>query len=184
METTIGAAGPGRLSSVIASAAVIGWAVVLGIIHRLGASLDTPHIDLSSVAFGAPFLAAGAATLVGEVRRAPWIVAAGGLALIPMSLLTFSPVALPLLIPASFLLAHGLAPTEAWPRSALLAVTALAALILHDDPAEWQASDGSQRGASDIITASEAVLSLALSTSVIAVATIAPPRGFAGDSER
>jgi hypothetical protein len=113
------------------------------------------------------------------------MVAGAGLALGPMSLLSFSPAALPFLVPAGFLAWRGLSGTEPWPRSAgfaaavdaVLACGALAALFVHDDPADWYTADGTHHGSSDIITETEVLFSLSLSALVVLVAFAAPTPG-------
>lgn len=177
--------GPSRRGAVVAAGFVASWSVLLIVIHLMGSSEGTPHRLYASVAFGAPSLSIGLAVLAAEVRRTPWTVAAAGVALIPMGLGIFSLVGLPLVVPGSFLTWRGFVELESWPRTApitavalfALALGAIGALVLHDDPATWQTS-GATHYSSDIVTATEATISLGLSALVVAVATIAPPLGL------
>lgn len=81
----------------------------------------------------------------------------------------------PLLVPAGFLIryaiprvAHARAPEMA--RGAVIALGLIAAffmLLVHPDPVSWQSADGTTGGtSSDIITPTEATLSLLLSGAV------------------
>jgi hypothetical protein len=138
---------------------------------------------IASVAFGSAFFAVALAAVVGELQGRRWIVAAAGCALVGMILVTRSPGLAPLVIPAAFLVWRGFDDPAKWPRTAGLAaavdagfgVGAVLALVLHADPAEWMAN-GIHHGSSDIITRTEALISLVLSAMMVLAACFAPSR--------
>lgn len=133
---------------------------------------------LGSLALGAPVIATGVLALLALKERAILMVPAA-VALIPMSFLSFSGVTLPLLVPA-VMLAIGYARRSrdesiSWVQTVatvwivvMLLIAAVGALFVHQDPRQYT-TPTSEWGSSDIITALEALVSLALTaTSVVA----------------
>lgn len=168
-------------TSVVASGFVILWALALALIMRSVTVDGTPHRELASLAMGSAFGAVAVAVLIGEMRGVQWLPAAGGCALVAMSLVTFSPAAFPFLVPAWFLMWRGFTrPVEwSWPvvtvavGMVILAFGSVASLILRDDPAEWS-TGRAHHSSSNIITKTEATLSFSLSALVLTLAVVAP----------
>ena len=102
---------------------------------------------------------------------------AAGVALIPMSVLSF--VLLPLLIPAVLLIVRStrerLDPRDvAMPAIlALVLVGALAILVFHQDPVTWTSPEGGG-GSSDIVTMLEAATAISATAAVVLLAAFRP----------
>lgn len=161
---------------------VAGVAVML--IHSLGGG---PHDNgdpegwFASIGFAAPFIAAGLLAVLGAVVGAPWHWWTAGCALVPCSVVSI--VLFPLLGPAMLLVALGLAHGPSgrrWLGSVLAAtlVVSFGIIVFHQDPAEWSGPTGGG-GSSNIITTTEATLSVVTAICVLVVAwavAVASPR--------
>ena len=168
----------------ICSAFVLGWGVLLGSIVWFGSTGGEPQGSSRSVAFAAPFVCAALIILVGDWKRQDGLVAGAAMGLIGLSLLSFNPVAFPMLVPAALMFARSTTKTTQWTLPgvvwalvpAALLLGALAALIVHDDPARWQTPTGGLAGSSDIVTKTEVAISLGLSAAAALIAVFAPVR--------
>jgi hypothetical protein len=172
--------------TILAAAAFVAWwAGVIGTIAWFASENGEPQRRSGAVAFACAFVAVSLVSIIGLLWQRPWLLAASGLALMGMTVITFSPVAFPILLfPAAFLAGRGFASTDAWPGMAvvsavlagLLLFASLGALIFHDDAAEWTAPNGTHYGSSDIITRTEVAISLSFSAAAVAVAWFSVPR--------
>jgi hypothetical protein len=167
------------------AAFVAAWAVLIGSVVWLGSSDGEPQRRAGAIAFAGAFLAVAVVAGIGLFRDRPWFLATSGVALMAMTVITFSPVAFPILLfPAAFIVARGLSDTRGWPRdglvgamvSAVALFLALASLIFHEDSAEWITADGIHHGSSNVITRTEVLISLSLSAGAVAVAWLSPGR--------
>lgn len=151
----------------------------LAAIRFVGASPAEDGIEgaLGSLAFGAPVMATGALALLALRDRAVLLLPAA-VVLVPMSFLSFALVTLPLLVPAVMLSVgyrrrsrvestSGARATVTLWAVVLLLIAAVAALLVHQDPREYS-TPTSSGGTSDIITAVEALISLALTATSLA----------------
>jgi len=181
----IGRSPTGR-SVTIAAGVVIAAGVALGLVRYFGGVPPERGGEgaLGGTAFAAPFVAAGVLALAGRADR-PWLLTAAGIALVPMSFVSFAGVALPLLVPAGIFLAHSARAPGRWePGAVALAlagavgiVAALVLLFVHEDPASWVTATGGG-STSDIVTARESLRSLALLALVLELATGGPIRSW------
>ncbi len=179
--------GPATKTLLATAVIVLLWAGMVGLIHYRGASEGTPNARIAAIAFGVAYGAIAISALMATLRPSPPLLVATGLALTLMALLGFSPIALPLALPGALLAAHGVnALSNPRPQTLLamaavvvLGIAALLALMLHQDPAEWQTATGGA-GTSDLVTRTESLISLALSTSLVALSlawvALASPR--------
>ncbi len=171
------------LRAVPAVAVTVGG-VAAGAVHYFAGSPGMPNGELAAMAFGAPWVMAGVLTLVGTIRGCPTVVAFAGMAAFPISLVSI--VLWPLLVPALLLVAQGVSRfNHPAPRDigvgfliAIGLVSAFFLLLVHQDPATWQTPEGGTHYSSDIITAVEALASLAIvvTVGVAAAATMLFPR--------
>jgi hypothetical protein len=163
---------------------VLVGAVALGALRFLGGSpveRDTQGA-LAAAALVAPYAAAAYLALVGR-RDRPWLVAAAGTVLIPLSFVSFAGVTLPFLVAAAVFLRQGLGGPRRWRPAgvvtAFVAVLALVAsvvlLFVHQDPATWETATGGG-STSDIVTTRESLRSLLVVTGAVGLATFVPPR--------
>jgi hypothetical protein len=174
----------------VASATFVALASAgLAVLRYFGGSPDDPEGALAACSFGAPFAAVALLAVVGTRGRRPWLLVAAGVALYPMSFISFAGVALPLLVPAGVFVWHGVSATRPWPVAgfaagavaALGTVAALVVLLVHPDPASWYTATGGG-STSDVITTTEAVASLAVLAGAVvtSVAMTHDPRSGAG----
>jgi hypothetical protein len=167
---------------------VITAGVALGLVRYVGGVPPERGAEgvLGATAFAAPFVAVGVLALAGRGGR-PWLMAAAGIALVPMSFVSFAGVALPLLIPAGIFLIHAARAPGRWgPAGFVIAsagavgiVAALALLFAHEDPASWRTAAGGG-STSDIVTLRESLRSLALLALVLGVGAGGPIRSWVG----
>ena len=149
----------------------------LAAIRFVGASPAEDGIEgaLGSLALGAPVMATGALALLA-IRERVVLLLPAAVVLVPMSLLSF--VTLPLLVPAAMLSIGYRRRSRIEPMSAartavtlwvvvLFLIAAVGALLVHQDPREYSTATSSG-GTSDIITAVEALISLALTATSLA----------------
>ena len=166
-----------RRVDIVASVAVVLGGVALAFIHYYGGSPGSPEGRFAAAGFASPFIGVGLLALVGSFRGRRALMLAAGVALIPMSILSF--VLLPLLIPAVLLIVHStqarLDPRDlAMPMVfALVLVGALAILVFHQDPVTWTSSEGGG-GSSDIITTLEAAIAVSATAAVVLIAAFRP----------
>lgn len=173
-----------------AVAAFLGMAGLgLAAIRFVGASPVEDGIEgaLGALALGGAVMATGVLALLALWDRAVLLLPAAVL-LVPMSFLSFAGVTLPLLVPAVMLFIgyRRRSRCESMPvaRAAvtlwvvvLFLIAAVAALLVHQDPREYT-TPTSSGGTSDVITAAEAVISLALTaTSLAAGWFLSAPQG-------
>lgn len=161
------------------AAIVMAAAVGLGIVRYLAGDPSTPHHIVGCAAFAAPFFTGGLVAFLGERRGHPMFVAAAGIGLWPISLVSI--VMWPLLIPAAFLTWKGrqVAATRG-PLDIPVSIAIVAGiwgtfamLLFHQDPASWQTHHGSA-SSSNIITIGEALVTGAVLVGVVAAALLAP----------
>jgi len=155
-------------------ALIAGIVVVLGgvglmFVHFYGGTPDDPEGWFASVGFGAPIVAGGLLAVVGAGLDAPWQWWAAGIAIAPCALVSI--VMIPLVIPAVVLLAAGFTEPSPVSRNVVGGVLAgalvasFAVIVFHQDPVTW--SGGSS---SNIVTTTEATLSVGVGVCVLAVA--------------
>lgn len=165
------------ISATVAAVLVVVAGAALVPIRLIAGDPNSPDGVFSSVALAAPFVAAGLVALIGEWRRKPIYSVAAGVALLPMSIVSF--ILIPLLIPAMVLIAVSVPRAS---RSSNLdigvsvvivvgLVAAFVALLVHEDPVSWQTPTGGG-SSSDIITTAEARLSLAIVGLVLAIVAV------------
>ena len=160
---------------IISSVAILVGGLVLGAIVFFAGERNEPDVMLASVAFASPYVASGVIALIGHLSHHASYVAAAGLAVWVLTLVTFSIVVFPLLAPAVVLISSGLAETQAWfwgdwAAGALIVVGLAGSLVLllfYDDPTAWVSPDGSA-GASDVITRVESFRTLTIVTAMVA----------------
>jgi hypothetical protein len=156
----------------ITGAAVVGAAATLGVVRYVGGSpAETgPEGALAALALAAVLATPGLLALLGRAGRRPSLYVVAGVALAPLSFLSFSGVTLPLLVPAAALAVAGArrialdgrrcAPlwVMIWAVTSVL-VAAVVALFAHHDPRSWETATASG-STSDVITVAESLLSL------------------------
>lgn len=155
---------------------VVGWLLVVAgvlVAAAMHSGMQPPfrtvEAALAAVALGTIIAVPGILALLSRYGR-PALRLPAAIVLVPLSMLSFAGVLLPLLIPAIYLVvsfAHsdaGSAARTFITTSAVvfLLIGAVAALLVHQDPRSYH-SETSGYGTSDIITYAEAALSLALS---------------------
>ncbi len=171
---------PSDRGIVVAAMFVAGWALFLGGMRWFGETNGEPNVRLAGTALAAPYVTVAALALAGALGDRPWLLAAAGAALMPMSVMLFSPATLPLLFPAAFFVMRGFSDTSGWPRAGVIAaivaavmlVAAPLALFVHEDAAEWETPSGGGAGTSNTVTRTESFAALALSAGAIAVAAL------------
>lgn len=186
-------------TTVVAAVVVVIAGIALVPIREFASEPNDAEGALSSVAFAAPFIAAGLIALLGVHRAKPIYSVAAGVALLPISLVSF--ILIPLLVPAMLLIAIGMTvATQSSNRDVGISivvtvglVAAFAALLVHQDPATWSTLDSSGMS-SDIVTTREATLGLSIVASVLLIAALfgrspsphprapAPPEHMGGSS--
>lgn len=141
---------------------------------------------LGALALGAIVAAPGVLALLARHDR-PALLLPAAVVLVPLSFLSFALVTLPLLIPAVMLFVDYARRKRVhpigWLRATAVTVLVLAmllaallALFVHQDPREYTTATAGY-GTSDVITAAEALLSLALVGGALGVGwTLAAPR--------
>lgn len=164
----------------------------LAAIRFAGASPADDGVEgaLGSLALGAPVAATGVLALLAARDRAILLLPAA-VVLVPMSFLSFALVTLPLLIPSALLFIAHRRRASVEPIStgrailtlgvvAVLLIGAIAALFVHQDPRAYTTATGGG-STSDVITAVEAAISLALTAGAVAAGwRLAAPRGDGG----
>lgn len=164
----------------VSAAVVILAGAALAVLRHLGSAPVEPPI--ATAAFGALFWAPAALALIGDRTGRPWLTVAAGMALMPLSLIAFSGVTLPLLIPAFVIVRAGIRASVHWTLatfsvalvSSLVMVASVVVLLFgQQDPASWQYADGSGGSTSDIITTAEAARTLALLGALVVLAPLA-----------
>lgn len=162
----------------IASVIVIVGGVGLALVHNYAGNDGDPEGWLAASAFAAPFVMAGVLALFGVWRGRSGVVAAAGIALVPISIV--SVVMWPILVPAAVLIVLGLAAgadRSARENVAFALVVvglpiAFALLLVHNDPVSWVTPDGGGGSSSDVITNVEALGSLSITAMVSAAAPL------------
>ena len=167
--------------------AVVGFLILAGLglaaLRYFGASPPWRDAEgaAGSLALGGVVMATGGLALLG-LRDRPVLFWPAAVVLVPLSLLSFALVMLPLLVPAVMLVIGYGRRSRVYPlppgRSVavtftvvILLVAAVAALLMHDDPRESTYASVSY-ATSDIITWIEAAISMALTTAALAVGWI------------
>lgn len=165
------------VTTVVAASLVIIAGIALVPIREVASEPNDAEGTLSSVAFAAPFIAAGLIALLSVHRAKPIYSVAAGVALLPISLVSF--ILIPVLIPAMLLIALGMTrATQSSNRDIGISivvtvglVAAFAALLVHQDPASWSTPNASG-SSSDIVTTTEATLGLTIAGAVLLIAAI------------
>lgn len=182
---------PSRRSGVIdaAIALVVIGAVALGAVRYLGGSPAERGVDggAGAVALAAVFAQTAALAWLGAHRRRPWLLLSAGVALVALSLVSIA--AFVLLVPAAVFLWRGVTSRGEWSIAGgfvalactAAAIASLVVLFVHDDPREWSralAGDSIEQGSvSDVITAVEAAVSVAVIAMSLALAATVPRVG-------
>lgn len=173
----LGLAGSRGFVATVGALVVTGGAV-LALVRFSG---DDPFLQgleaaAGALALGAVIAAPGALGLLSLADR-PALLLPAGVLLIPLSFVSFAGVTLPLLVPAVMLLvAYGRRSSGqvAYPGQAavcvvvavVLVVAAFLALFAHDDPRRYSsATEGGST--SDVVTLTEASISLALTATAV-----------------
>lgn len=157
-------------------ALVVAGGVALGVVRFFGEVPPGQNLEaaVGAVAFGAVIAAPGVLALLAP-RGRPALLLPAACILVPLSFLSFALVTLPLLIPAMLLFGaySRLAPVTSTVRAlattvvvVVLLVGALLALFARDDPREYVTYTTSY-GVGDVITYSEAAVSVALTTTAL-----------------
>ena len=134
-----------------------------GFVHAVAGDPHAPEGSLQHLAIGLPIIAAGVVALIGGTNQVPWLVVAGGVAAVPMCVVSI--VGLPAVLCAGVLIALGARRVSRPSLAHLVAPVGIAALlvgsffyeVLHQDPAEWDTPGGSA-GSSNIITSTETLV--------------------------
>ena len=160
------------------------WGFAFALIRHFG-GVQPSYLEsgLGAAAFGVPYTTLGLLAILGSRSNRPALMAFSSMALLPMSML--SVVMFPFLLPAGFLFARALIGLFdrrqqhlGWPESFLsfvlpaMPVLAFGYLLFHEDPRSWETAGGGSYGTSDIVTYSEAALSLGTAAVVVAVAVV------------
>lgn len=158
------------------SVVIAGWITVaagfaLMAIHYFAGADGDPEGWFAAVGFGAPFIGAGSLALVGERMAKPMLCAAAGVALAIMSVASF--VMFPLLIAAGFMLSAIRSGASdggyAMPMVfAAVLIVVFGVLVFHQDPVTWSSPGGDSGSSSNIVTTTEASLSLVSVAAVVA----------------
>jgi hypothetical protein len=161
---------------------VLAGAVALGALRFLGGSPVERDAQgaLAAATLVSPYAAAAYLALVGR-RDRPWLVAAAGTALVPLSFVSFAGVTLPFLIPAVVFLRRGLTAPGRWQPAGVVTafaavptlVAAVVLLFVHQDPATWETATGGG-STSDVVTAWESLRSLLLVAGAVGLAAFVP----------
>lgn len=163
-----------RRWAAIAGVLAIAGGVALVVIHYVGGGphyADDPEGWYASIAFGAPFVAAGVLAVLGVLLDAGWLWWSAGAVLVACSIVSF--VMFPLIAVGIVLIVAGrrARSTLATTVCGLLFATALGAvfavLVFHQDPATWAGG-----GSSNIITTVEATLSVVVSSAVVVAGAV------------
>ena len=184
------APGPVRPDHLAIAVALLSISAGLGIaaLRFFGGSPPEQRLydALGALALGAIVAAPGVLALLARHER-PALLLPAAVVLVPLSFLSFALVTLPLLIPAVMLFldyarrsrAHPIGWLRATSLTILvvaLLVEALVVLLAHQDPREFTTTTATY-STSDVITAAEALVSLALVGAALAVGwVLAAPR--------
>lgn len=156
--------------------AIAGWVTVMAgfalmAVHYFAGGPDDLEGWFASIGFAAPFVGAGGLCLIGDHAGRPLLCVAAGIGLGAMSLVSI--VMIPLLLPAAAMVfsapdasAAPAAPAVPFVLAAGL-VVAFAYLVFHQDPATWSTPHGGG-SSSNIVTRTEAAISLAVTTVAVA----------------
>lgn len=160
---------------------IVAFAAVLGAVRFAGRSPAETAAEaaVSSVALAAVIAAPGVLTLLARRQGRASLLLPVGIALIPLSFLSFAGVLLPLLIPAVVVLVvygrrSAVEPPPLVPAAVsavvvlLFLVVAVMALFAHEDPRSYSTPTESG-GTSDVVTYAEALVSIALVATGIGV---------------
>ena len=151
-----------RVSAVLLVAA----GFLFSFVHAVAGEPHSPEGPLQHLSIGLPIMAAGVVALVGATAESPWLMVVGGLAALPMCVVSI--VGLPALVCVAVLVTVGGSRLgRPAVRDAVVPLAIMALLVagffyevLHQDPAEWATPDGSA-GSSNIITTTESLVVLA-----------------------
>jgi hypothetical protein len=150
-----------RVSAVLLMAA----GLLFSFVHALAGDPHSPEGPLQHLSLGLPILTAGAVALIGIASRSPWLMIAGGVAALPMCMVSI--IGLPAVVCAAVVIAAGARSLTRTSARDLAAATSIVTLlvsgffyeVLHQDPASWVTADGSA-GSSNVITPAESVIVL------------------------
>lgn len=154
---------------VLAGLALAGFRFIGGIPPEQGDSVEGA---LGSIALGATIAVPGVLAILA-LRDRPVLLLPAGIALVPLSFLSFAGLTLPLLIPAVMLViaygrrSSGHPPPKGTAAGTVAAVflmlaASVAVLFLHEDPRSYSTATGGG-STSDVITYAESLPSIALS---------------------
>jgi hypothetical protein len=189
--------GRDRLVTVCAALVFLVAAVIAVVCVLAADEAETAaEVVLRAAAISGLVAAPGVLVLLARADR-PSLLVTAGVALLPVSMISFAGLALPVLIPALVLLVAGARRADARPDRpcAPMAVTTLVVLTLvvgaglalfaHDDPRSWQHGEVSG-STSDVVTVPESLLSLGLGSLAICAAwyLATPVTRRAGDRAR
>jgi hypothetical protein len=179
--------GQSVVAVIVGVAITMAMAGVAGLVYDMGSDAGERSVagPWGSLAFTAVIAAPAVVAVIGFQAR-PWVLGAAGVVQIPMVLLSFSFLFIPLWIPAVIFITQAtLAPPTArrspWQplaaaAGALFLVASPLCLFVHQDPVSWSTANGSG-SSSDVVTATEAALALACIAAAALVALAAPRDG-------
>jgi hypothetical protein len=186
-----------RVSTICAALVFLVAALIAVVCVMAADEAETgPEVALRAAAISGLVAAPGILVVLARADR-PSLLVTAGVALLPVSMISFAGLALPVLIPAVVLLVAGARRSDARPDRpcAPTAVTTLVVLTLvvvaglalfaHDDPRSWQHGEVSG-STSDVVTVAESLLSLGLGSLAICAAwyLATPVTRRAGDRAR
>ena len=168
--------GPMQRWVVAACLVTIAYSAGIGLNRFLGSEGEPQSLRIS-VSLVAPFVVAALVALLANSAGRGRFVMAAGAGIIPAAVI--SPIALPLWLPAIFLIVAGWRRTVPGRMSELvrsMVVTvgifaSMIVLLVQDDPIEW-IHDGIDNYSSDTITASESLLSATILGLVLIIALV------------
>jgi len=138
---------------------------VFTVVHAVAGDSYGPEGWPQHVAMGLPLLAAGTIAVLGSAARCPWLMVVGGVAAVPICLVSF--VGVPALLPAAAVIAVGGSSLRGvsardWLAAIVIVTLLLGAfgyVVLHQDPAEW-ATPGGSAGSSNVVNMTESIVVL------------------------
>ncbi|MGH9280331.1 MAG: hypothetical protein ACRD12_19805 [Acidimicrobiales bacterium] len=170
-----------RWSGGLLGGLLVAAACAIGVVRFLGRSPaeSLPEAVLASVALAGILAVPGVLAVLADAGR-PALLLPVGVVLLPLSLLSFSGILLPLLIPAVLVLVayarrRATAPPPLVPPffTTIVVLTATVAavvvLLAHPDPRSYRTATGGG-GTSDVITAVESLAALVVAGSAVLVA--------------
>jgi hypothetical protein len=185
-----GVARTGGVALVVGGVVVAGG-LAIGVVRFAGGSPAEQGVEgaLAAGSLAAAVAAPGLLAILAVLTDRPGLLLPAALVLVPLSMLSFAGVLLPLLIPAWLLFREwarrgtGSDVVVAAAVVALLFVAVWALLFAHEDPRSWTTATGGG-STSDVVTYAESAVSLALVAGALVLgawaAAMPTPRERAG----